>query len=229
MSSATKRTLCTLGLLVGTITAQAATPSISSETNGSTPLVIRADSVPHTVTGLARHGHQVYATTLKVKDRSGQVREEARPNIAVLRTVAWSPDDAARDGASEFEILICAARLLDQHGLAGIVGVGNRQGAFLPAAEVAFQRIAHMGMPIVRLAKDSTGSSASSNLFIEGGSLSAEEARQLLAECLLRHGALPPALDPAQPTAQEVAAIKAKLAMYQADFDLHKGTRVALR
>jgi len=86
-----------------------------------------------------------------------------------------------------------------------------------------------MGMPIVRLAKDSTGSSASSNLFIEGGSLSAEEARQLLAECLLRHGALPPALDPAQPTAQEVAAIKAKLAMYQADFDLHKGTRVALK
>jgi hypothetical protein len=164
-----------------------------------------------------------------VKDRSGQVREEARPNIAVLRTVAWSPDDAARDGASEFEILICAARLLDQHALAGIVGVGNRQGAFLPSAEVAFQRIAHMGMPIVRLAKDNAGSSASSDLFIEGGSLSADEARQLLAECLLRHGALPPALDPAQPTAQEVAAIKAKLAVYQADFDLHKGTRVAVK
>jgi len=65
MSSATNRTLCTLGLLVGTIATQAATPSISSEMAGSTPVVIRADSASRTVTGLARHGHQVYATTVR--------------------------------------------------------------------------------------------------------------------------------------------------------------------
>jgi hypothetical protein len=39
--------------------------------------------------------------------------------------------------------------------------------------------------------------------------------------CLLKFGALPPAKNPAQPTAAETAAIKEKLKLYQAVFDTH--------
>jgi hypothetical protein len=39
--------------------------------------------------------------------------------------------------------------------------------------------------------------------------------------CLLRFGSLPPAADPDNPTAAEVAALRARVAEYQAVFDTH--------
>ena len=39
--------------------------------------------------------------------------------------------------------------------------------------------------------------------------------------CLLKLGSYPPAKDPAKPTPQEVAAVKAAVAKYQEIFDTH--------
>jgi hypothetical protein len=39
--------------------------------------------------------------------------------------------------------------------------------------------------------------------------------------CLMRFGSLPPAADPAHPTASELEAIEAKVAKYQTVFDTH--------
>lgn len=59
------------------------------------------------------------------------------------------------------------------------------------------------------------------DLFISGNNLTANKARLLLMAALLKLGAPPPAVDPCTPTSVEIAAVKAKLAEYQAIFDTH--------
>jgi L-asparaginase len=58
-------------------------------------------------------------------------------------------------------------------------------------------------------------------LAITGSNLTATKARLLLMACLLRFRSLPPALDPTHPTPDELQAVQAKLAEYQAVFDTH--------
>jgi hypothetical protein len=222
-------TVCLLSGLVPAASAAGEVAARPIEISTVQPAGMTPAGLPASVSGLLRRGRNVQTQAVALKNKAGKVRPEALPAVAVLHGVAWSPDDAAREGAGEMEILICAARLLDQRSLAGIVGVGNRNGSFIPAAEVALQRIASMGLPVVRLARGNSTLTDTDNLFIEGGELTPHQAKELLATCLLRHGALPPAADTLKPTAQELAAIKSKLALYQQEFDLLAGTRVALR
>jgi hypothetical protein len=58
-------------------------------------------------------------------------------------------------------------------------------------------------------------------LAIAGSNLTATKARLLLMACLLKFGSLPPAANPAHPTAAEQEAIQARLREYQAVFDTH--------
>lgn len=183
-----------------------------------------------TVPGLCRSGLGTQVVKVEVKDAQGRLRTEVVPSVAVVKSPSWSPNDAEREGASEFEILISIAQLLETTPLAGVVGVGNRNGAFLPAAEQALARTVAMGLPVVKLSADGALPVIPDNLYIEAGSLSPEEARHTLAECLLTLGTLPPARDILNPTRQELAAIHAKLARYQLIFDAKAAaTSVALR
>jgi L-asparaginase len=113
--------------------------------------------------------------------------------------------------------------------VAGLVSVGYRRGGFPPAAETALERVAHMGIPVVRLAQSSPIPSHQGDAFIEAGSLSPTEAKRILTECLTRFGALPAAVDPAKPTKTETAALQAKLNLFQAQFDARNPAQVAMR
>jgi hypothetical protein len=57
--------------------------------------------------------------------------------------------------------------------------------------------------------------------FIAGSNLTSTKARMLLMACLLKLGSLPPAKDPDNPTAEELAATRKAVAAYQAIFDTH--------
>src|SRR5437764_483467 len=70
--------------------------------------------------------------------------------VAVLRAAAWSPGDVVLDGAIEFEVLMCAARLQHAQRAAGIVGVGDRHGLFATGAERALRTLALRGLPVVK-------------------------------------------------------------------------------
>jgi L-asparaginase len=153
----------------------------------------------------------------------------SEPAVAVLFGSAWSLGDAVRDGAAEFEVLMCVAQLQHASRVAGLVSVGYRRGSFPPAAEAALQRVAHMGIPVVRLAQSASIPSHDGDPFIEGGSLSPAEAKRLLAECLKRYGTLPVAADPARPTKNESQALQAQLTLYQTQFDSHNPTGIAMR
>src|SRR5688500_3925161 len=71
--------------------------------------------------------------------------------VSVLRAAAWSPGDAVREGAVEFEVLMCAAKLQHAHRAAGIVGVGDRHGLFVTGAERALRLLSLRGIPVAKL------------------------------------------------------------------------------
>jgi hypothetical protein len=183
---------------------------------------------PSHVQGLHRAGLGARQVRVSVRDDQGRVRPEMQPGIAVIKNARWSPNDAERDGASEFEVLLSAARLLEQHALPGLVGIGNQHGAFLPAAELALSRVAAMGLPVVKVSAAGSVAANDENLFIEAGTLSTEDAKSLLAECLLSFGTLPPARNVLSPTADELAAIRRQVDRYQAHFDQRSGPGIRI-
>lgn len=153
----------------------------------------------------------------------------AVPAVAVLYGSAWSPGDTARDGAAELEVLMCAARLRSGSPLVGLISVGTRRGSFAPSAETALERVALMGIPVVRVALGETLPAHDGDVFIEAGTLSPAEAKQVLTACLSHYGALPAAADPLRPTKKERAALLTRLALYQFQFDTHNLATLAMR
>ena len=78
------------------------------------------------------------------------------------------------------------------------------------------------GLPVVRVGRGaSEGFAEGTPLFIAGSNLTAIKARLLLMACLMKFGSLPPARDPDNPTARELAAIEAAVQRYQRVFDTH--------
>ena len=151
------------------------------------------------------------------------------PGVAVLRATQWSPDDPARDGAGEFEVLICAAKLQRDHRVAGIVGVGNRRGMFVTSAERALRLLALRGFPIAKLAREGDVAADPDGLFLDAKGLSETEACTILAQCLERHGAPPAASNADSPTARELHSIRAHLEPFREAFSRVASPRLAAK
>jgi L-asparaginase len=84
-------------------------------------------------------------------------------------------------------------------------------------------RAIHSGLPVVRVGRGNTAGFVPLHdpSFIGGSNLTATKARLLLMACLMRFGSLPPAAEPDHPTPEETAAVRKKVAAYQAVFDTH--------
>lgn len=132
-----------------------------------------------------------------------------------MRTAAWSPGDSTREGAGEFEVLLRLAQLQKTHRAAGLVSVGDRHGMRRCGGENALVRATLSGVPVVKLAPQGEVAATPEGLFLDGGSLTAEQAKSVLEHCLARHGAPPSAADPDRSTARELAAIRAHLEPFQ--------------
>ncbi len=203
----------TLGLIALVSSAFASTPAARQE-----------------VRGLRLAGGRTLPVAVATQEVSGAWRAEVPVAVGFVRTSIWSPDDPIRDGAREFEVLLTMARLVKQAPLSGIVSVGNRHGRLQPETESALQRTALLGIPVVKVATHGQVIHDEDNLFIEAGGLTEGPAEAVLSNCLARWGALPPVRNLDQPTAAELAAIRAHLASFQSAFDAaDAASRVALR
>lgn len=178
-----------------------------------------------TVTRILRGGVLV---ALGLAAWSGSARA-AEAGVAILRAAAWSPGDAARDGAIEFEVLMSAARLQHAHRSAGIVGVGDRRGLFVTGAERALRMLALRGLPVAKLSRDGDVAADPDQLFLNATGVSETEASAILASCLDRHGPPPPALDAENPTERELKAIRTHLQPFRDALALAAAPRVAQR
>lgn len=158
-----------------------------------------------------------------------QARTEATAAaVGVVRSVAWSPGDAQRSGACEFEIFIKVAQLQQQAPTVGIVGVGNHNGRLSQEAERALDHVILLGVPVVKVARAGGSVAATADaLYIDAGGLSEARAQELLLSCLNRYGAPPAAVDPAQPTEGERAAIRRHLETYRRAFVAAQGQTFA--
>ena len=79
------------------------------------------------------------------------------------------------------------------------------------------------GLPVGRVGRGNTEGSVPQHdpSFIGGSNLTATKARLLLMACLMKFGSLPAAANPDDPTSQEAAAVREKVAEYQAVFNTH--------
>jgi len=149
--------------------------------------------------------------------------------VAVLHPAAWSPGDSVRDGAGEFEVLLCVARLQHAHAAAGLVSVGDRNGTRPCGGERALRRAVLTGVPVVKLAPGGEMAADPEQLFIDARHLTEDQAGRLLRQCLERFGAPPVATDPERPTARELAAIRSHLRRFHEAFVVESDALVAVK
>jgi hypothetical protein len=141
------------------------------------------------------------------------------PAVAVIRMAACVPGDVAREGAAEMLVLLEIARVRHQSEQAGLVAVGDRRGVFPAGAEDALHQAVLRGVPVVKLGRGGSVLAAPHGLFLDGGSLSEEEAARVLCRCLERYGRLP----------AEAAQLRERLRQFQDEFTLATSTRLAAR
>ena len=145
--------------------------------------------------------------------------------MSIYKSSRYLPGDASTDAEAEVDILARMAHNLKTVPLAGFVGEGAAPfGGLTRSMDAALERAAFSGMPVVKVGRGNAEGMVPVNpgaVFISGSNLTATKARLLLMACLLKLGALPPAADPARPSAAERAAVQAKVAQYQAIFSTH--------
>jgi hypothetical protein len=186
---------------------------------------VRLSQLPATVEGTTRADGPLGRVVVRVKDGQGALLGTAIPKVTIVKSGRYMPDDASGDAAAEVDILARIDRNLREAPLAGFVAEGSAPfGSTYNAMEAALRRATFSGMPVVKVGRGNAEGivdPARSPLAIAGSNLTATKARLLLMACLLKLGSLPPAADPANPTAGETAALKARLVDYQAIFNSH--------
>jgi hypothetical protein len=88
--------------------------------------------------------------------------------------------------------------------------------------DAALRFALYCGMPVVKVGRgNAEGIVPPDEDFIRGSNLTATKARVLLMASLMKLGGIPPASDPLNPSSEEVARVRSKVASYQAIFDTH--------
>jgi len=160
-----------------------------------------------------------------VTSRAGEVIVGRPPGIAIVRAVTWSQGDQAREGAAELMIMLEIARLRQDGARGGLVAVGDRRGLFSAGAEEALRHAVLQGVPVVKLASSGRVLPAPHGLFLDGGNLPEEEARQVLVRCMERYGPLGTSPSGGAVTPE----LRARLQLFQREFALATGPRLAAR
>ena len=181
--------------------------------------------LPQSVTGVRRVTGAIATVSVRVKDDNGWLLPAALPEVRFARTARYLPASADTSSDGEVEIHARVARNLEHAPLAGFVAEGQAGNAKVARPiDAALLEATFCGMPVVRVGRGNAEGMIPRNrdgLTVGGSNLTANKARLLLMACLLKLGALPPASDCKNPTPAETAAVREKIAEYQAIFDTH--------
>ena len=161
---------------------------------------------------------------LALKDKSGQLLENAIPSVAIVKDGTYCGEDFGDDPALEEDLDYLVKHKLRAGRLVGFIAEGITPYGKLPSEVrmAIFQRAIFSGVPVVRVGRGNPeGFSDLDPIFISGSNLNAIKARLLLMAALMRLGSLPKASDPVKPTAAEIAATRKAVATYQEIFNTH--------
>jgi len=181
--------------------------------------------LPSSVMGVKGAEGTILPVPVPVKDAAGDLLASAIPQVYVYKTGRYLPDEPFTSPEAEVDIMARIERNLQLAPLAGFVGEGGAPfGGMTRSVDGALERAVFSGMPVVKVGRGNAEGMVPINpgtVFISGSNLTASKARLLLMACLMKFGALPPAANPACPTAEERKAVQAKVAEYQEVFSTH--------
>lgn len=187
--------------------------------------LLNLTQLPREVQGSRVQGSMIKTISVAIKDGEGQLLPTAIPTVTIVKHARYLPEDTSGDASSEVDILARIEKNLRSAPLAGFIAEGSAPfGAMSNAVDAALRRATFSGMPVVKVARGNAAGFVDPTrdpLAIAGSNLTATKARLLLMACLMKFGCLPPAVDPAQPSAAETDTTKAKLKQYQEIFDTH--------
>ncbi len=187
---------------------------------------VNVSRLPAQVMGVRRGDGETrpVQVAVPIKGRSGELLDSAIPKVSIIKDGNYVTDDFDSGIDTQVDVLALIDAMLRRAPLAGFVLEGlSPYGTptSRPRHQVLLRAVCS-GMPVVRVGRgNNEGFAMPVDLFIGGRNLTSTKARLLLMACLMRFGGLPPAANPDQPTKQELDAIRAKLAEYQAVFDTH--------
>lgn len=185
---------------------------------------VNLSRLPAKVFGVRLVDGKLAQVEVAVRDAQGNLLPEAIPEVRFVKSARYLPPDTSGDVRSEVEVAARIAHNLAENPLAGLVAEGQVGGMVVRPMGAALERAVFSGMPVVMVSRGNPEGFASTgpgSVYIAGSNLTANKARSLLIACLLKFGSLPPAIDPASPTAEERARVREKVALYQAVFDTH--------
>ena len=185
---------------------------------------VNISRLPNTVAAVRLADGKFERFEIAIKNDKGQLLESAIPSVAIVKEGGHAAEAFGADEAGESDLSFLIAHKLGLGGLVGFVAEGLvpygamtselRQSMLLKAV--------FAGVPVVRVGRGSPEGFADAHpFFIAGSNLTSTKARLLLMACLMKFGSLPTAADPANPTAAEIAKLKAAKAEYQRIFDTH--------
>jgi hypothetical protein len=186
---------------------------------------VNLNQLPKEVQGSRVQGSKFGTVVVAVRDAHGDLLAGAIPKVTIVKHARYLPEDTSGEASSEVDMLARIENNLRIAPLAGFVAEGSAPfGAMSNSVDAALKRATFSGMPVVKVGRGNAGGFVDPTrdpLAIAGSNLTATKARLLLMACLMKCGCLPPAVDPARPTAAETEATKAKLKEYQTIFDTH--------
>jgi hypothetical protein len=187
--------------------------------------LVSTGHLPDRVQGSTRKGAEIGTIAVPIKDGTGSLLTTAIPKVTLLKHARYLPEDTTGSAEQEVDILARIDKNLRDAPLAGFVAEGSAPfGAMSNSVDAALKRATFSGMPVVKVGRGNAGGFVDAKrdpLSIAGNNLTATKARLLLMACLMKFGCLPPAADPAKPTAAEIDATKDRLKQYQEIFDTH--------
>jgi L-asparaginase len=180
--------------------------------------------LPSEVMGVRQEGSQIRTVPVAIKGPHGRLLDTAIPKVAIAKDASYW-DDGSPDPEAEVDLIATISHMLKTAPLAGFVVEGfTPYGRSASNARTRLMlRAAHSGIPVVRVGRGNTEGFVplDNPAFVGGSNLTATKARLLLMACLMKFGCLPPAGDPDQPTTEEAAAVREKVALYQTIFNTH--------
>jgi len=185
---------------------------------------VNMSKIPSAVLVARATGDRIELTETKIKDANGGLFEAAIPSVTIVKDGGYYAEEYFDDPSVSTDLERRVAQKLSTNRLAGFVAEGLTPYGVMTSAvrQAVLQRAIYAGLPVVRVGRGSPeGFADPHDYFIAGSNLSSTKARMLLMACLLKLGSLPPAKNPASPTAEELASTRRAVAAYQAIFDTH--------
>ena len=186
---------------------------------------VNLTQLPRQVQGSRVQGSKIGTVGVAIKDDRGDLLPSAIPKVTIVKHARYLPEDTSGSADQEVDIIARIEKNLRDAPLAGFIAEGSAPfGAMSNSVDTALKRATFSGMPVVKVGRGNAGGFVDPTrdpLAVAGSNLTATKARLLLMACLMKLGGLPPAIDPANPTAAETESTKAKLKEYQEIFDRH--------